>query len=102
MKKYFLSIALSTALLFALPQTGRAMIEVIEQEPTEAIVISQPSAYVLRVANANGEVLRIYNIAGTCIKSFKVEGLDKSYDLNLPHGIYIVKVGKTARRITVR
>ena len=52
--------------------------------------------------NFQKDELVIYNVAGKCIKTFKVEGPDRQYELNLPKGIYIVKVGNTARRITVK
>ena len=31
-----------------------------------------------------------------------VDGYEKSYTLNLPKGCYIVKIGKTVRKITIR
>ena len=34
--------------------------------------------------------------------SFRVEGFDKRFELNLPKGCYIVKVGKTVRKISIR
>ena len=34
--------------------------------------------------------------------SIKVDGYEKSYTLNLPKGCYIVKIGKTVRKITIR
>ncbi|MBQ6049422.1 MAG: T9SS type A sorting domain-containing protein [Bacteroidaceae bacterium] len=75
--------------------------EIIDQEPT-AITIVQTTNNILHITNANGQVLRIYNVAGKCIKVFKVDGPDRQYEINLPKGIYIVKVGETARRITVK
>jgi len=92
---------LSVVLLVGLPSMGLAAIEIIDQEPM-ATTIVQTTNNILRITNANGQVLRIYNVAGKCIKSFKVEGPDRQYELNLPKGIYIVKVGETARRITVK
>lgn len=34
--------------------------------------------------------------------SIKVEGADKYYELNLPKGCYIVKVGKVVRKISIK
>ena len=101
MKKTILRILLSAMLIVGLPATGLAAIEIIDQEPT-AITITQTTNNILHVTNASGQVLRIYNVAGKCIKTFKVEGSDRQYEINLPKGIYIVKVGETARRITVK
>ena len=41
-------------------------------------------------------------MAGVKVMSIKVEGQDKKYELNLPKGCYIVKVGKTVRKISIR
>ena len=56
----------------------------------------------LRVVGASGQVLYIYNVAGVRVMSIKVEGADKRYELNLPKGCYIIKVGKTVRKISIR
>lgn len=101
MKKYLLKISLSLALLAGLPAMGMAAIEIIDQD-AQTTVISQTTNNTLHIVNANGDVVYIYNVAGKCIKTFKVEGPDRQYELNLPKGIYIVKVGNTARRITVK
>ena len=101
MKKILLKFTLSVALLMGLPAMSMATIEIIDQEPT-AITIVQPTNNILHITNASGQMLRIYNVAGKCIKVFKVDGPDRQYELNLPKGIYIVKVGETARRITIK
>ena len=101
MKKFFLKITLSLAMLAGLPAMSMAAIEIIDQD-AQATVISQTTNNTLHIVNANGDVVYICNVAGKCIKTFKVEGPDRQYELNLPKGIYIVKVGNTARRITVK
>ena len=101
MKKFFLKITLLLAMLAGLPAMSMAAIEIIDQD-AQATVISQTTNNTLHIVNANGGVVYIYNVAGKCIKTFKVEGPDRQYELNLPKGIYIVKVGNTARRITVK
>lgn len=101
MKKIILRYLLCAMMMMGLPAAGMAAIEIIDQEPT-AITITQTTNNILHVTNASGQVLRIYNVAGKCIKTFKVEGADRQYEINLPKGIYIVKVGETARRIMVK
>lgn len=56
----------------------------------------------LHVIGANGQMLKIYNVAGICVLNFKVEGMDKRFDLPLPKGVYIVKIGKIVRKISVK
>ena len=57
---------------------------------------------VLHITGANGLVMQIYNVAGVRVMSVKVEGPDKRFELNLPKGCYIVKVGKVVRKISIR
>ena len=60
------------------------------------------SESVLHITGANGLVMQIYNVAGVRVMSVKVEGPDKRFELNLPKGCYIVKVGKVVRKISIR
>lgn len=80
--------------------SAEASVLIIEQE-SQRITVSV-SGSVLRVSGADGEVLHIYNVTGVRVMSIKVDGYEKSYALNLPKGCYIVKIGKTVRKITIR
>lgn len=55
----------------------------------------------LRVTNATNQTLLIYDISGTLIRKIKVDGADKTYELNLRKGCYIVKVGNVVRKVSV-
>lgn len=55
----------------------------------------------LRVTGAAGEMLQIYNVAGVRVMTVKIDSSDKTYNLNLPKGCYIVKVGKVVRKISL-
>lgn len=89
-------------LLFGMPfvSHANAAIEIIEQD-FQNISISV-SGSVLHVSGANNQILQIYNVAGVCVMNLKIEGNDKRFDLNLPKGCYIVKVGKTVRKISIK
>lgn len=75
-------------------------IEIIEQT-LQSIDISV-SGNVIHVTGAAGQDLYIYNITGVRVKSIRVDSNDKRYELNLPKGCYIVKVGKVVRKISIR
>ena len=102
MTKRILSLLLFSALLMAAPVTSHAeqAIEVIDND-FQSVSISV-SESVLHITGANGLVMQIYNVAGVRVMSVKVEGQDKRYELNLPKGCYIVKVGKVVRKISIR
>lgn len=55
----------------------------------------------LRVTNANNQTILIYDISGAPIKKIKVDGADRTYELNLRKGCYIVKVGNVVRKVSV-
>ena len=60
------------------------------------ITISQTT---LRVTGGAGQVLYIYNVAG--VMTLRVDSNDKRFDLNLAKGCYIVKVGRTVRKVSI-
>lgn len=75
-------------------------IEIIEQN-LQSIEISVTGS-ILHVTGAAGENLYVYNVTGVRVKSIRIDSNDKRYDLNLPKGCYIVKVGKVVRKISIR
>ena len=46
-------------------------------------------------------MMQIYNVAGVRVMTVKIDSSDKTYNLNLPKGCYIVKVGKIVRKISI-
>ncbi|MBQ6064966.1 MAG: T9SS type A sorting domain-containing protein [Prevotella sp.] len=103
MMKSLLKITMVGALLMGMPMAihANSAIEIIESELPQTIGISV-SESILRVTGAGGQELYIYNVAGVRVMSIKVDGPDKRYELNLPKGCYIVKVGKIVRKISIR
>ena len=103
MMKSLLKITLCSALLMGMPMAihANSAIEIIESELPQTIGISV-SESTLHVTGAGGQELYIYNVAGVRVLSIKVDGPDKRYELNLPKGCYIVKVGKIVRKISIR
>lgn len=89
-------------LLLAVPNMAKAneAVEIVEQVEQSISVAFYNG--VLHVSGANGQTLQIYNVTGVRIMSFRVEGNDKRYELSLPKGCYIVKVGKVVRKISIR
>jgi len=100
--KGLLKIALIGTLLMCVPVNIQAAsaIEIVDND-FQTVNISVTES-VLHVTGASGQTLYIYNVAGVRVMSIKVEGADKRYDLNLSKGCYIVKVGKTVRKISIK
>lgn len=99
--KKILSTIFCSALMLGIPTMAYAntAIEIVDNDfQSAAISITRNT---LHVTGANGQMLYIFNVAGVRVMTFKVEGNDKFYDLNLPHGCYIIKVGKTVRKVSI-
>ncbi|MCD8203343.1 MAG: T9SS type A sorting domain-containing protein [Prevotella sp.] len=102
MKRKLLIISFALAALFVVPTISRAeaAIEIIDNEYQEIMISVNASK--LHVTGANGQTLYIYNVTGVCVMSIKVDSADRYYDLNLSRGCYIVKVGNTVRKISIK
>lgn len=101
MKKNIHILSLLGFLLFATPiiQHASAAIEIIEQEHQVSVAVIDGS---LRISGAMGQTVYIYNVTGVQVKVVKVDSTDKQYELNLPKGCYIVKVGNIVRKIYIK
>lgn len=95
---FFLAVALSGFATSA--SASQAGIEIVEAELQDITVYVSGST--LHVVGAAGLNLSIYNITGVRVMSLKVDGSDKSYDLSLAKGCYIVKVGNVVRKISIK
>ena len=54
------------------------------------------------VQEAQGMTLEIMSLTGKAIAAYKIEGPSQRIELNLAKGCYILKVGKTVRKVTLR
>lgn len=104
MTKYILTTIMMALLTLCAPVQVRAnaAIEIIENDlqPTAANITVNGG--LIRVSGANGKIMYVYNLAGVRIHSIKVEGADRTYDLNLSKGCYIIKVGTTVRKVSLK
>lgn len=104
MTKYILTTIMMALLTLCAPVQVRAnaAIEIIENDlqPTAANITVNGGS--IRVSGANGKIMYVYNLAGVRIHSIKVEGADRTYDLNLLKGCYIIKVGTTVRKVSLK
>ena len=100
MKKLLTILFVSMLTLgYAVHSSASASVEIIELSDNSISVTVKGS--VLHVCGAAGQMLYVYNVAGVRVKSFRVDGDDKLYSMNLPKGCYIVKVGDMVRKISI-
>lgn len=103
MAKNIISIAFAAIAFFGSVNTVEAapLMELIEVEQQSA-QITLTDNNVLHITGGAGQVLEIYNVAGVRLSTTKIDSQEKRVDLNLTKGCYIVKVGKTVRKISVK
>ncbi len=53
----------------------------------------------LKVNGAEGRIVEIFDIAGNKVATYDVDSEVKTIELNLSKGFYIIKVGKTVRKV---
>lgn len=75
-------------------------VEFIENDVQTVSVVVNGSS--VRVGGANGMTLYVYNITGLRVKAVAIDSSDKQFDLDLPKGCYILKVGKVVRKISIK
>lgn len=102
MRKLLLSVALGLAMV---PYMASAETVPSSLLTEASYAVSSISVYfsgtTLRVTGASGYTLNVYSITGSRVLCQKIDSDDKSWNLNLLHGVYIVKVGNVVRKISI-
>lgn len=70
----------------------------VEQESDVKIVVEDNQVHIL---GAQGAILEIYDVTGKRISAYRIDSNDKTITLNLGKGCYILRVGKTTRKIAL-
>ena len=101
MRKLLLSVALGLAMV---PYMASAETVPSPLLTEASYAVSSISVYfsgtTLRVTGASGYTLNV-SITGSRVLCQKIDSDDKSWNLNLLHGVYIVKVGNVVRKISI-
>jgi hypothetical protein len=81
-------------------QKGEKAVNSVSQD---AGVVVVQNGKTMQLQNANvGDKLEILNIVGVKIFEKRIESSNPQFTLDLPKGYYIVKVGNTVRKISVK
>ena len=104
MPKYII-IASLTLLFAAMPIQAESVWSMSEQTAQQSEV-TETKFYVygqnVRIVNGGGQMLEVFNLTGVRINAFRIDSEDTTVSLNLPKGIYILKVGKVVRKVSIR
>lgn len=95
-------IATSLLLLFlATPLIAQKADKVMPSQ--ETLITLQQNGKVLQLQNfSTGDKLEVLNIVGVKVLEKKLESSNQSFSLDLPKGYYIVKIGATVRKISIK
>lgn len=55
----------------------------------------------VHVSGAEEQTLEVFNIAGVKVASYVIDSSEKTINLTVPRGIYILRVGKVARKVNI-
>lgn len=99
MTKTILTLSLIACLATVVPMTGHAetAIEIIDNDIQNVTITVQGNT--VHINGANGQMVYVYNVTGSCIRKVKAD--NTHFELTLNQGCYIVKVGKTVRKISI-
>lgn len=56
----------------------------------------------INVKNAQNMMLEVYDITGKKVAAMRVDSQDKTFELSVPKGCYIVKIGNIARKVYLK
>ena len=100
-KKHFIICILFFAILAPVAAENMPVALGNTSEQTENTPKYYVSGQNVRIQNGSGQMLEVYNVLGVRILSFRIDSEDKTINLNLPKGIYILKLGKFVRKISL-
>lgn len=102
MNKYYIITILAISLTsMTLRAADFEEFDDITEVETTGIAINVNGAQV-HVTGAAGQTLEVYNVAGMRVATYKIDGDDKTFNLNLSKGCYILKIGKVVRKVSIR
>lgn len=102
MTKYLYTLFLAIMMSVMMPQNlfANDSSEPEEEMKQPKVVLVKEST--IKVVAAEGLEVRVYDVAGMIVATVRIDSVEKTVNLGLQKGCYIVKVGKTVRKISVR
>ena len=103
MTKHLLCFTLMALLLAPVTMLKAADMpyEEVQQEMGEEVTITV-SGMTVTVRGAQGQTLEIISLTGRCVMTVKIDSPVQRIETNVPKGCYILKVGKLARKVSLR
>ncbi len=91
--------AINSYSLFAQDVKSKAV--VFNERPSIEITILENRT--IQVQNATvGQKLQVFSVIGLKVAEFEVKSPTVEYQLNVPRGYYIIKIGEVVRKVVLR
>ncbi len=101
MIKKLLILSLSFMLL-SVPSAMAQDIQKTQIENEQLPITVSVAGSTINVKNAQGLVMEVYDVTGKKLAAIRIESNDKTYELSVPKGCYIIKIGKMARKVYLK
>ena len=120
MKKALLIIALASIALCCKPTSASAFSFYLQEAPetpemlwtvpdereqpegNQPVITPVDGQNAVNVTGAQGQTLEVVSLTGRRVETIRIESVAQRVELNLPKGCYILKIGKTARKVSVK
>lgn len=101
MIKKLLILSLSIILFNIQPTMAQDVTKTQIEEEQLPVVVSVVGN-TINVKNAQNLVMAVYDITGKKVSNIRIESNDKTYELPVPKGCYIIKIGNMARKVYLK
>ena len=91
-----------TFMLLHVPSVMAQDIQKTQIETEQMPVTVSVYGSTINVKNAQNLIMEVYDITGKKVAAIRIESNDKTYELAVPKGCYIIKIGKMARKVYLK
>lgn len=102
MKKRLLIFALAATMLLGVPSAMMAVMVAPGIEQVEDEVSINVDGQTVTISGAQGQTLEVVSLTGRRVMTVKIDSPAQKFELNIPKGCYILKIGKVVRKVSVR
>lgn len=101
MTKYLLYYLLAAFTLSSVPTHASGIIPEEEMTATAENIGITVTKNKVRITGAQGHTLEVYSITGAKVCTVKIDSNDKTVQLNVTRGYYIIKVATITRKVSL-
>lgn len=89
-------------MLLGVPSAMMAVMVAPGIEQVEDEVSINVDGQTVTISGAQGQTLEVVSLTGRRVMTVKIDSPAQKFELNIPKGCYILKIGKVVRKVSVR